>query len=90
MLDVGDRSIHIDDWVDFDQLASVVDYLRSLMTVDVPSLCAVTTDSYGTVYDLRETPHTEVMKFCQDLARVKERPFDLYYGQYVRNGKIVL
>lgn len=75
----------------FDTMAEIVDYLRKENEeVEIPTMCRVSADSDGVVYDLRETPHNEVMQFCKKLAWVKGSSFDAYYGQYVKTGKIRL
>ena len=58
--------------------------------VEIPTTCRVSVDSYGVVYDLRNTPHNEVMQFCEKLVWVKGSSFGAYYGQYVKTGKIRL
>jgi hypothetical protein len=58
--------------------------------VETPTTCSVSADWYGVVYDLRNTPHDEVMQFCKKLAWVKGKSFDAYYEQYVKTGKIRL
>ena len=58
--------------------------------VEIPTTCRVSADSDGVVYDLRDTPHNEVMQFCKKLAWVKGNRFDAYYEQYVKTGKIRL
>lgn len=75
----------------FDTMAEIVDYLRrENEEVEIPTTCSVSADSDGVVYDLRNTPHDEVMRFCKKLAWVKGSSFDAYYGQYVKTGKIRL
>ena len=58
--------------------------------VEIQTTCRVSADSDGVVYDLRNTPHDEVMQFCKKLAWVKGSRFDAYYEQYVKTGKIRL
>lgn len=75
----------------FDTMAEIVDYLRKENEeVEIPTTCHVSADLDGVVYDLRETPHNEVMQFCKKLAWVKGSSFDAYYGQYSKKGKIRL
>lgn len=75
----------------FDTMAKIVDYLRKENEeVEIPTTCRVSADSDEVVYDLRDTPHDEVMQFCKKLAWVKGNRFDHYYGQYVKTGKIRL
>jgi hypothetical protein len=75
----------------FDTMAEIVDYLRKENEeVEIPTTCRVSADSDGVIYDLRETPHDEVMQFCKKLAWVKGEAFDHYYGQYAKTGKIRL
>lgn len=75
----------------FDTMAEIVDYLRKENEeVEIPTMCRVSADLDGVVYDLRDTPHDEVMQFCKKLAWVKEGSFDHYYGQYAKTGKIRL
>ncbi len=75
----------------FDTMAEIVDYLRrENEEVEIPTTCRVSADSDGVVYDLRYTPHDEVMQFCQKLAWVKGGSFDVYYGQYIKTGKIII
>ena len=58
--------------------------------VEIPTPCRVSADLNGVLFDLRETPHNEVMQFCKKLALVKGNSFDAYYRQYVKTGKIRL
>ena len=75
----------------FDTMAKIVDYLRKENEeVEIPTTCRVSADSDGVVYDLRNTPHDEVIRFCKKLAWVKGNRFDAYYEQYVKTGKIRL
>ena len=75
--------------ISFDTMAKIVDYLRKENEeVEIPITCRVSADLDGVVYDLRNTPHDEVMQFCKKLAWVKGNSFDAYYGQYVKFGKI--
>lgn len=84
-----DADLSID--IPFDMMAKIVDYLRKENEeVEIPTTCRVSADSDGVVYDLRETPHNEVMQFCKKLAWVKGSSFDAYYGQYSKTGKIRL
>ena len=77
--------------ISFDTMAKIVDYLRKENEeVEIPTTCRVSADLDGVVYDLRNTPHDEVMQFCKKLAWVKGNSFDAYYGQYVKTGKIRL
>ena len=77
--------------ISFDTMAKIVDYLRKENEdVEIPTKCSASADSYGVVYDLRDTPHNEVMQFCKKLAWVKGKSFDAYYEQYVKTGKIRL
>lgn len=77
--------------ISFDTMAKIVDYLRKgNEDVEIPTTCSVSADSGGVVYDLRNTPHDEVMQFCKKLAWVKGKSFDAYYEQYVKTGKIRL
>ena len=75
--------------ISFDTMAKIVDYLRKENEeVEIPITCRVSADLDGVVYDLRDTPHNEVVQFCKKLAWVKGNSFDAYYGQYVKFGKI--
>ena len=75
----------------FDTMAKIVDYLRKENEeVEIPTTCRVSADSDGVVYDLRDTPHNEVMQFCKKLAWVNGETFDHYYEQYVKTGKVRL
>ena len=75
--------------ISFDTMAKIVDYLRKENEeVEIPTTCGVSADLDGVVYDLRGTPHHEVMQFCKKLAWVKGSSFNAYYGQYVKTGKI--
>ena len=75
--------------ISFDTMAKIVDYLRKENeVVEIPTTCRVSTDLDGVVYNLRDTPHNEVVQFCKKLAWVKGNSFDAYYGQYVKFGKI--
>ena len=86
----GDR-IYLDGNITFDTMAEIVDYLRKENEeVDIPTTCHVSADSDGVVFDLRDTPHDEVMQFCENLAWVKGGSFDYYYGQFVKTGEIRL
>ena len=77
--------------ISFDTMAKIVDYLRKENEeVEIPTTCRVSVDLDGAVYDLRDTPHDEVMQFCKKLAWVKGNMFDVYYKQYVKTGKIRL
>ena len=89
---VRDNHIEFDgSIIEYDGMAEIVDYLRKENeVVEIPSICGISADSDGMVYDLRGTPHNEVMRFCKKLARVKGETFDHYYGQYVKTGKIKL
>lgn len=86
-----DDRIYLDGNITFDKMLEVVEYLRKENEeVEIPTTCRVSADSDGVVYDLRNTPHNEVMQFCKKLAWVKGDSFDAYYGQYVKTGKIRL
>ena len=75
--------------ISFDTMEKIVDYLRKENEeIEIPAMCRVSADLDGVVYDLRDTPHNEVMQFCKKLAWVKGNSFDAYYGQYVKFGKI--
>ena len=77
--------------ISFGTMAKIVDYLRKENeVVEIPTTCRASADLDGVVYDLRDTPHNEVMQFCKKLAWVKCGSFDVYYGQYVKTGKIRL
>jgi len=81
--------IYLDGNVTFDKMRKVVEYLRKENEeVEIPTTCCVSADLDGVVYDLRDTPHFEVMQFCKKLAWVKGSSFDAYYGQYAKTGKI--
>lgn len=83
--------IYLDGNITFDKMREVVEYLRKENEeVEIPTTCRVSADSDGVVYDLRDTPHNEVMQFCNKLAWVKGNRFDVYYEQYVKTGKIRL
>lgn len=83
--------IYLDGNITFDKMREVVEYLRKENDeVEIPTTCRVSADSDGVVYDLRDTPHNEVMQFCNKLAWVKGNRFDAYYEQYVKTGKIRL
>lgn len=87
-----------DDWLEadigyltFDTMAEIVDYLRKENDeVVIPKTCRLSANSDGVFYDLRNTPHDEVMLFCEKLAWVNGKDFDAYYGQYVKTGKIII
>lgn len=78
--------------ISFDTMAKIVDYLRKENEeVEIPTFCRVSKEFDGGLqYDLRDTPHDEVMQFCKKLAWVKGCRFDAYYEQYVKTGKIRL
>lgn len=77
--------------ISFDTMAKIVDYLRKENEeVEIPTTCRVSADSDGVVYDLRKTPHNEVMQFCKKLSWVNGKTFDYYYHQYVKTGEIRL
>ena len=78
--------------ISFDTMAKIVDYLRKENEeVEIPTFCRVSKEFDGGLqYDLRDTPHDEVMQFCKKLAWVKGGSFDVYYEQYVKTGKIRL
>lgn len=57
---------------------------------EMPTCCSMSVGLDGVVYDLHETPHNEVMKFCENLARVHGKTFEFYYNQYVKIGKVIL
>lgn len=90
VLNLYENSVEADiTSLSFDTMAEIVDYLRKENEeVEIPTTCRVSVDSDGVVYDLRNTPHEEVMQFCEKLAWVKGNSFDAYYGQYVKFGKI--
>ena len=88
-----------DDWFEadigyltFDTMAKIVDYLRKENEqVEIPTFCRVSKEFDGGLqYDLRDTPHDEVIQFCKKLARVKGKDFGYYYEQYITNGRIVI
>ena len=84
-----DDRIYLDGDITFEKMLEVVDYLRKENeVVEIPTTCRVSADLDGVVYDLRDTPHNEVMQFCKKLAWVKGKRFDAFYGQYVKTGKI--
>jgi hypothetical protein len=86
-----DDRIYLDGNITFDKMREVVEYLRKENEeVEIPTICRVSADSDGVVYDLRDTPHEDVMQFCKKLAWVKGKSFDAYYGQYAKTGKIRL
>lgn len=76
--------------ISFDTMAKIVDYLRKENEeVEIPTFCRVSKEFDGGLrYDLRDTPHEEVVQFCKKLAWIKGNSFDAYYGQYVKFGKI--
>lgn len=77
--------------ISFDTMAKIVDYLRKENEeVEIPTTCRVSASLDCVVYDLRDTPHNEVMQFCKKLAWVKGSSFDSYYEQYVKTGKIII
>ena len=84
------QGIYVDDWISFDQMAKIVDYLRGLQAMPIPSGCKTTANSYYVEYDLRDVNHNLVMRFCEMLADTSKKPYDFYYGQYVRSGKIII
>ena len=89
--DECDDRIYLDGNITFDKMREVVEYLqKENEVVDIPTTCRMSADLYGVVYDLRNTPHNEVMQFCKKLAWVKGGSFDHYYGQYAKTGKIRL
>ena len=86
-----DDRIYLDGNITFDKMRKVVEYLsKENEEVEIPTTCLVSADSDCVVYDLRNTPHDEVMQFCKKLAWVKGNSFDAYYRQYVKTGKIRL
>ena len=86
-----DDRIYLDGDITFDKMREVVEYLqKENEVVEIPMTCRMSADFDGVVYDLRDTPHSEVMQFCKRLAWVKGGSFDHYYGQYVKTGKIRL
>lgn len=86
-----DDRIYLDGNITFDKMREVVEYLRKENeVVEIPTTCRVSADLDGVVYDLRDTPHGEVMQFCEKLAWVKGGSFGDYYEQYVKTGKIRL
>ena len=86
-----DDRIYLDGDITFDKMLEVVEYLRKENEeIGIPTTCRVSADSDGVVYDLRDTPHGEVMQFCKKLAWVKGKRFDDYYRQYVRDGRIFI
>lgn len=89
---VRDNHIEFDgSIIEYDGMAEIVDYLRKENEeVEIPTTCRVSSDLDGVIYDLRDTPHNEVMQFCKKLAWVKGNRFDAYYEQYVKTGEIRL
>lgn len=89
---VRDNHIEFDgSIIEYGGMAEIVDYLRKENEeVEIPTTCRVSADLDGVVYDLRDTPHEDVMQFCKKLAWVNGSSFDAYYGQYVKTGKIRL
>ena len=86
-----DDRIYLDGNITFDKMREVVEYLRKENEeVEIPSTCRVSADSDGIIYDLRNTPHYDVMQFCEKLAWVKGKDFMDYYIQYVRDGRIFI
>ena len=86
-----DDRIYLDGNITFDKMREVVEYLRKENEeVEVPTTCRVSADLDGVVYDLRDTPHNEVMQLCMKLAWVKGKDFGYYYEQYITNGRIVI
>ena len=86
-----DDHIYLDGDITFDKMREVVEYLRKENEeVEIPTTCRVSADLDEMVYDLRNTPHNEVMQFCKKLAWVNGNMFDVYYEQYVKTGKIRL
>lgn len=86
-----DDRIYLDGNITFDKMREVVEYLRKENEeVEIPTTCRVSADSNGVLYDLRDTPHNEVMQFCKKLAWVNGKKFQDYYSQYVKTGKIKL
>ena len=87
---VRDNHIEFDgSIIEYDGMAEIVDYLRKENEeVEIPTTCRVSADLDGVVYDLRDTPHGEVMQFCEKLAWVKGGSFGDYYEQYIKTGKI--
>lgn len=84
-----DADLSID--IPFDMMAKIVGYLRKENEeVEIPTTCRMSADLDGVVYDLRDTPHDEVMQFCMKLSWVNGSSFDAYYGQYIKTGKIRL
>lgn len=78
------------EWISYEQMAAIVDYLRKENDIYIPTICSISTGHYGTLYDLSKTPHNEVMEFCKRLAWVKGRDFSHWYDQYVKSGKILI
>lgn len=86
-----DDRIYLDGIITFDKMLEAVEYLRKENEeVEIPTTCRVSADLNGVLYDLRETPHNEVMQFCKKLSWVNGKTFDCYYLQYVKTGKIRL
>ena len=93
VLSVNDYWLEADiGYLTFDTMAKIVDYLRKENEeVEIPKFCRVSKEfGEGLCYDLRDTPHDEVMQFCKKLAWVKGKSFDDYYRQYVRDGRIFI
>lgn len=84
--------IYLDGNITFDTMAKIVDYLRKENEeVEIPTFCRVSKEfGEGLCYDLRDTPHNEVIRFCKKLAWVKGKNFVDYYTQYVRDGRIII
>ena len=78
--------------ISFDTMAKIVDYLRKEnVEVEIPNFCRVSKEFGGGLrYDLRDTPHEDVIQFCKKLAWVNGKDFGYYYEQYVTNGRIVI
>ena len=78
--------------ISFDTMEKIVDYLRKENDeVEIPTFCRISKEFDGGLrYDLRDTPHEEVVQFCKKLAWVKGKGFDDYYSQYVKNGRILI
>lgn len=86
-----DDRIYLDGNITFDKMREVVEYLnKENEEVEIPTTCRVSADFDGVMYDLRETPHNEVMQFCKKLSWVNGKTYDYYYHQYAKTGKIII
>ena len=93
VLNLYEDSVEADIYsLSFDTMAKIVDYLRKENEeVEIPTFCRVSKEFDGGLrYDLRDTPHDEVIQFCKKLAWVKGKDFGYYYEQYITNGRIVI